>query len=62
MTTEEIEAKAFGLISAAFGEPRASAILRAIATLETVADVTTLRRLWQASARTAVSNMMHRVI
>jgi 2-methylcitrate dehydratase PrpD len=49
MTQGEVEAKAFDLIGGALGARRANAILRAMANLETVPDVTALRRLWQPS-------------
>jgi 2-methylcitrate dehydratase PrpD len=47
MTQAEVEAKAFDLIDSVLGARRAKAILKAIGALETVADVATLRRLWQ---------------
>jgi 2-methylcitrate dehydratase PrpD len=47
MTTDEVEAKALDLIEDVLGARRANAIVRAIASLETLADVTALRRLWQ---------------
>ena len=49
MTQAEIEVKAFDLIETVLGARKAKAILRAIASLETVADVAELRRLWQPS-------------
>ena len=54
MTQEEVEAKALDLIGGVLGARRAKALLRAIANLETVPDVATLRRLWRHSARGAV--------
>ena len=47
MTQAEVEEKALGLMAPVLGAARARAILRATARLETVPDVTTLRRLWQ---------------
>jgi 2-methylcitrate dehydratase PrpD len=47
MTRAEIEAKAFDLIEAVLGARKAKAVIRAIARLETVSDVASLRRLWQ---------------
>lgn len=47
MTQAEIEAKAFDLIDSVLGARRAKAILKAIGALESVANVTTLRGLWQ---------------
>jgi hypothetical protein len=55
MTQGEVEAKAFDLIGGALGARRANAILRAMATLETVPDVTGLRRLWQPSLKTPLA-------
>jgi 2-methylcitrate dehydratase PrpD len=51
MTQSEVEAKAFDLIGSVLGGRRARAILRAIAQIETVPDVTALRSLWQPSAK-----------
>jgi 2-methylcitrate dehydratase PrpD len=50
MSQMEVEAKALDLIGGALGMRRARAILSAIATLETVREVTALRRLWQPAA------------
>jgi 2-methylcitrate dehydratase PrpD len=47
MTQGEIEAKAFDLIETVLGARKARAVIRAIARLETVSDVASLRRLWQ---------------
>jgi len=47
MTQVEIEAKALDLMGHVLGTRRARAIVRAMASLETVLDVTSLRRLWQ---------------
>jgi 2-methylcitrate dehydratase PrpD len=47
MTQAEVEEKASGLIVPIIGTARARAMLRAIARLETMPDVTVLRRLWQ---------------
>ncbi|HYM18610.1 MAG TPA: MmgE/PrpD family protein [Micropepsaceae bacterium] len=52
MTQAEIEVKAFDLIETVLGARRAKAILRAIASLETAADVAELRRLWQPAYET----------
>lgn len=49
MTQAEVEAKAFDLIADVLGARRAEAIVQAIGSLETVADVTVLRRLWRPS-------------
>jgi 2-methylcitrate dehydratase PrpD len=53
MTRAEIEAKAFDLIETVLGARKARAIIRAIGKLETVADVASLRRLWQPVKSTA---------
>jgi 2-methylcitrate dehydratase PrpD len=55
MTQAEVEAKASDLIAGVLGGRRARAIIRAVAQLETLPDVTALRRLWQppATGRTA---------
>ena len=50
MNQAEVEAKAFDLIGSVLGARRARAIVRAIAQLETIPDVTALRRLWQPPA------------
>ena len=50
MTQAEVEAKAFDLIADVLGARRAEAIVQAIGSLETVADVTVLRRLWRPSS------------
>jgi 2-methylcitrate dehydratase PrpD len=50
MSQMEVEAKALDLIGGTLGMRRARAILSAIAALETVRDVTALRRLWQPAA------------
>jgi 2-methylcitrate dehydratase PrpD len=47
MTQAEVEAKALDLMGGVLGTRRARAIVRAMASLETVPDVTSLRRLWQ---------------
>jgi 2-methylcitrate dehydratase PrpD len=47
MTQAEVEAKALDLMGHVLGTRRARAIVRAMASLETVLDVTSLRRLWQ---------------
>jgi hypothetical protein len=49
MTQAEVEAKAFELIADVLGARRAEAIVQAIGSLDTVADVTALRRLWRPS-------------
>ena len=54
MSQAEVEAKAFDLIGNVLGARRARAIVRAIARLETMPDVTTLRRLWQPPANPRV--------
>ena len=46
MTQAEVEEKALSLISPVLGASRGRAMLRAIASLEAVPDVTALRRLW----------------
>jgi 2-methylcitrate dehydratase PrpD len=55
MTQTEVEAKAFDLIGSVLGARRARAIVRAIAQLETLPDVTALRRLWQPSTNLRVA-------
>ena len=47
MSQAEVEAKALDLIASVLGMRRARAIVRAMASLETVSDVTSLRRLWK---------------
>jgi len=47
MTQGEVEDKALGLIANVLGPRRGRAILRMMASLQTVPDVTALRRLWQ---------------
>ncbi|HMI98027.1 MAG TPA: MmgE/PrpD family protein [Micropepsaceae bacterium] len=54
MNQVEVEAKAFDLIGSVLGARRAKAILRAIASLQTVPDVVALRRLWQPSGKTGM--------
>ena len=54
MSQAEVEAKAFDLIGSVLGARRARALVRAIARLETMADVTTLRRLWQPPTKPPV--------
>ena len=54
MTQAEIEAKAFDLIGSVLGARRTRAILRTMASLETVPDVAALRRLWQPAAKNHV--------
>jgi hypothetical protein len=49
MTQTEIEAKASELIGSVLGARRAEAIVEAMRNIETVPDITTLRRLWQPS-------------
>jgi 2-methylcitrate dehydratase PrpD len=49
MTQAEIEAKARDLIGAVLGTQRAQTLVDAVAQIETCADVTALRRLWQPS-------------
>jgi 2-methylcitrate dehydratase PrpD len=51
MTQVEVEAKALDLIGGVLGARRARALVRAIGHLETIPDVTALRRLWQSSAK-----------
>jgi 2-methylcitrate dehydratase PrpD len=53
MSQAEVEAKALELIGSVLGARRAKALLRAIANLETVLDVATLRRQWRPSRRGA---------
>jgi 2-methylcitrate dehydratase PrpD len=56
MTQAEVEDKASGLIVPVVGTARGRAILRAIARLESMPDVTALRRLWQPpKAREAIA-------
>jgi 2-methylcitrate dehydratase PrpD len=50
MTQAEVEAKASDLIGGVLGARRAQAVVRAVAGLETVADVAALRRVWQLAA------------
>lgn len=47
MNQKEVEAKALDLIGGTLGTRRARAIVRAVARLETLPDVTALRRLWR---------------
>jgi len=47
MTQPEIEAKAFDLIEPVLGARRTEALIEAIRTIESVADVAMLHRLWQ---------------
>ena len=47
MNQAEVEAKAFDLIGSVLGARRARAVIRAISKLETMTNVTSLRRLWQ---------------
>jgi 2-methylcitrate dehydratase PrpD len=51
MDQTEVETKARDLISSVLGLRRARAIVRAVAQLETIPDVTALRRLWQPPAK-----------
>lgn len=51
MTATEVEAKAFDLISGVVGNRKAKAIISAIRDIETIGDITELRRLWQMSNR-----------
>ena len=55
MDQAEVEAKALDLIGSVLGARRARAIVRAVARLETIPDVTALRRLWQPPARPRVA-------
>jgi 2-methylcitrate dehydratase PrpD len=50
MTGDEVEAKALDLIGDVLGTRRAKAIVRAVRGIAGLADVTTLRRLWQPAA------------
>jgi 2-methylcitrate dehydratase PrpD len=50
MSQAEVEAKALDLIADVLGARRAAAIVRAIATIEKVADITALRPLWRPPA------------
>jgi 2-methylcitrate dehydratase PrpD len=50
MSQGEVEAKALDLMGSVLVTRRARAIVRAMASLETVPDVTSLRRLWQPAA------------
>jgi len=47
MSQPEVEAKALDLIASVLEMRRARAIVRAMSSLETISDVTSLRRLWQ---------------
>jgi 2-methylcitrate dehydratase PrpD len=47
MSQAEVEAKALDLIGSVLGMRRARAIVRAMASLETIQDITSLRRLWR---------------
>ncbi len=49
MSQAEVEAKAFALIEDVLGPGRARAIVQAIGSIETVSDVTALRRLWRVA-------------
>ncbi len=51
MDQAEVEAKALDLIGSVLGMRRARAIVRAVAQLETIPDVTALRRLWRPPAK-----------
>jgi 2-methylcitrate dehydratase PrpD len=51
MDQAEVEAKAVDLIGSVLGMRSAHAIVRAMAQLETIPDVTALRRLWQPPAK-----------
>jgi 2-methylcitrate dehydratase PrpD len=51
MNQTEVEAKAADLIGSVLGMRRARAIVRAMAELETIPDVTALRGLWQPPAK-----------
>ena len=55
MSQKEVEAKAFDLIGSVLGARRARAIVRAIGQIETVPDVTALRRLWQPPSKNALA-------
>jgi 2-methylcitrate dehydratase PrpD len=55
MNQAEVEAKALDLIGSVLGTRRARAIVRAVARLETIPDITALRRLWQPPARPRVA-------
>jgi 2-methylcitrate dehydratase PrpD len=51
MTQAEVEAKALDLIGGKIGIKRASAVIEAVRDIDAVADITTLRRLWQPPRR-----------
>jgi 2-methylcitrate dehydratase PrpD len=51
MTQAEVEAKASDLIGGVLGARRANAVVDAMRNLETIPDVTALRRLWQPAAK-----------
>ena len=51
MTQAEVEEKAFDLIGGVLGKRSARSLVRTLAKLETVPDVTALRRLWQPAAK-----------
>jgi len=51
MSQAEVEAKALDLIGSVFGARRATAIIRAIASLERLPDIVALRHLWQPPAK-----------
>lgn len=56
MAEAEVEAKASELIAEVFGMRRARAIIKAMRSLESVPDITSLRPLWQASEKPASRN------
>jgi 2-methylcitrate dehydratase PrpD len=57
MTQVEVEEKTFDLIAPVLGTRRAKAIIAAISTIETVGDITALRRLWQPSTRQSAGSV-----
>jgi 2-methylcitrate dehydratase PrpD len=62
MTQAEVEAKAFDLIVDVLGARRAEAIVQAIGTIDTVPDVTVLRRLWRPPGKArSLSGLRRRV-
>jgi len=55
MSQKEVEGKALDLIGSVLGTRRARAIIKAVARLETIPDVTALRRLWRPAAGAPVA-------
>jgi 2-methylcitrate dehydratase PrpD len=55
MSQKEVEAKALDLIGSVLGTPRARAIIKAVAGLETLPDVTALRPSWRPAAGAPVA-------